>query len=756
MTAGLQLGLSRAAHAASSESTEETLQTIIVTSTRVSENVQTVPMSITPLTADVLERAGVVDFNDYAHMVPNLTFSYGFGVQGADVAIRGIQGAGTTAFYIDDLPVDQLLDPKLLNNVARIEVLRGPQGTLYGARSMGGAVRTITELPDTHKMSGGVDVQGTQYSGGRPGYQVDGYWNVPLIADKLALRISLFDGSAGPFIQRQWLTNPDNPALANSNLSPSALAQFPLTGTLTARNDYYGGMASLLWQATDNLSVRATYMKQVNNWNGWPLSDFEVPPTPPGVQYTGPYTANSLSQTRTFDIPEYDYLTWWLGGLTLEYQTSIGMLSSATGYTENWSNNYEDVTEWLHNVVFPGLPPLPSPIFSWNYSHTFVEELRFASKPLGPFQFVTGIYIFRQNGNPGQNWVIPGSNAYSGGTFGTDVGYYANGQSQDHENAAYVNLTYHFTEKFSATGGDRYSQVKTENIFPWSGWIVAPTTGGGGSTDENVSTPSFSLQYQQSPNIMYYALASKGFRPGDGQVAPPPSQCGADYARTGLTPEQLSLYGADYLWNYEVGAKTETFDNRLKVNVSAYQIDWKNIQQDSRFTSCGFTFTVNAGAARSRGGELELAIAPARGLQLSAGVGYTDAKITESSPTLAQSVGAPIQQVAPWTANAAADYTFPLTNIWNGIFHFDYSYTDRSFSANNNAQNLRMRPSYQLVNIRGGMQSASWQMEAFIENASNAHPNLADSASEAGEDPGRPRIRTLAPRTYGLQVGYRF
>jgi hypothetical protein len=123
---------------------------------------------------------------------------------------------------------------------------------------------------------------------------------------------------------------------------------------------------------------------------------------------------------------------------------------------------------------------------------------------------------------------------------------------------------------------------------------------------------------------------------------------------------------------------------------------------------------------------------------------------------LAQSVGAPIQQVAPWTAAAAADYTFPLTTIWNGIFHFDYSYTDHSFSANNNAQNLRLRPGYQLVNIRGGMQSANWQMEAFIENATNAHPNLADSSSEAGEDPGRPRIRTLPPRTFGLQVGYRF
>jgi len=219
---------------------------------------------------------------------------------------------------------------------------------------------------------------------------------------------------------------------------------------------------------------------------------------------------------------------------------------------------------------------------------------------------------------------------------------------------------------------------------------------------------------------------------------------------TGLTPGDISKYGSDYLWNYEVGAKTQTFDNKLKVNISAYQINWKNIQQQSRFASCGFTFLVNAGAARSRGGELEVAVAPMRGLQLSAALGYEDAVITESSPTLAQAVGQPIQQVAPWTASAAADYTIPLSSVWNGIFRLDYNYTDHSFSANNNAQNMRLRPSYQLVNIRAGVQSESWLLEAFVANLTNEHPNLGDSASEAGEDPGRPRINTIAPRTFGV------
>jgi len=766
-SAGLQFGISRTASAADADTDTTGLQQVVVTASRVALNAQTVPMSITPITAATLEQAGALDFQDYVHMAPSVTYSYSFGAQGVDVAIRGIQGTGTTAFYIDDLPIDQILDPKLLNDVDRIEVLRGPQGTLYGARSMGGAVRTITIAPDTEKFSGGVAAQGTTYGDGNPGYQMDGFLNIPLVEGKLALRISAYDGSSGPFINRQWLKNPaDAVALAPTNLSPSVLQQHPLTGTMTARNDYYGGMASLLWTPVDGLSVRATYMAQVNNYNGWPTSDFQVPATPPGVEYTGPYTANSLTQTRTFDIPEYDNLKWWLAGLTINYQTAIGQLSSATGYVRYQSSNVEDITEWTHNVVLPSVPeppptvgppvpPFRSSIYSFNDQHSFVEELRFVSKPLGPVQFVTGLYFFRQDAtSEGQNWVVPGINAASGGAFGTDVGYYANGTALDHENAIYGELTYHFTSKFSGIVGYRYSHVETGTNLPWSGFIVYPTTGGGGNTTQDVTTPKFALQYQATPNVMYYALASKGFRPGNGQVAPPPNACAQDYTDAGLTVADLSSFGSDSLWNYEVGAKTQTMNNKLQVNVSAYDIDWKNIQQTSRFQRCGFVFTVNAGAATSRGAELSIAAAPARGLQLTATLSYDDAKLTASTPE-SEPVGSPVQQIAPWNASFAVDYTVPVTQAWNAVFRADYSYTDRSYSANN-PPFLRLRPAYDLVNLRAGMQSDRWEYQAFIQNVTNATPNLGDSASEAGEDPGRARIFTLPPRTYGLRVAYKF
>ena len=215
---------------------------------------------------------------------------------------------------------------------------------------------------------------------------------------------------------------------------------------------------------------------------------------------------------------------------------------------------------------------------SWDYTHTFVQEIRFTSKPLGPFEFIAGVYINRTSQDSGQNYTIAGSNAATGGALGSDVADYTSGLYQDFENAIYGDLTYHLTKKLAATVGLRESRIYTANFTPETGWIFSGSDGGGGSIVQTSTMPKIDFQYQQTPNVMYYMLASKGFRPGTGQVAPPLGLCASSYAELGLTPADLSKVGADYLWNYEVGAKTETLKNRLQVNVSAYQMNWKDIQ----------------------------------------------------------------------------------------------------------------------------------------------------------------------------------
>ena len=722
-TASLMSSLSAVAAETSSADSGAELAEVVVTSTKRSQDLQQVPLSITAISATTIQDAGIRDFADYAEKVPNLTYSAGFGViAGRTVAIRGVQGANTTGFYIDDMPVPQSLDPRVLD-IDRIEVLRGPQGTLYGARSMGGTIRLITTQPDTHDFSVRAHGLGAGVKAGGGDYQFDGSLNLPLIQDTLAVRLTAFTASDGGFINR---------------IFPNPAAPATLASKRVATNDSSGGMLSALWKATDDLTVRALLMTQASSLNGWPLSD---------------YSAGTLTQTRLFDIPEYANDRWTFGGLSINYATAIGDFVSSTGYFDRNAKETEDVSEFT-TAAF-GVAPVPSAIETWNTVHNFVEEARFSSKWRGPVQFVGGIYFTRSNTQLPQLQYAHGLDAANGGIFGSDLVYYSAGPGRDDEEAGFGELTFQISPQLSVTLGDRYSHIKTSLFTDWTGLVVAGVPPGGGSLSADSQTPKAVIKYDVTSDINVYALASKGFRPGNGQVAPPVSFCDADYTASAVTPAQLGSYGEDHLWNYEVGAKTRWLERRIILNAAAYQINWTHLQQQSRF-ACGFTFEVNAGAARSRGGEIELTALPLEHLQISAGLGYEDAVITASSPTLRAPAGSPVQQIAPWTASLSGEYTFTLTGKWTGLFRADANYVDHSFSANEDPANPRLRKAYDLVNLRLGAKSDHYEVFAFVENVGNVHANLGDDSSQAGEDPGRPRILTNRPRTMGVEATLRF
>jgi outer membrane receptor protein involved in Fe transport len=704
---------------------DDALQEIVVTSTKREQSLQQVPLSVTALSSVDIEDAGIRDFSDYAAKVPNLTYSSGFGViAGRSIAIRGVQGANTTGFYIDDMPVPSTLDPRVLD-LERIEVLRGPQGTLYGARSMGGTVRLITEAPELTEFSGKVHALGTKVDDGGRGYQVDATLNVPLIDDRLGVRLNAFMGNDGSFIHR---------------VHPSATDPAATVSSLTARSNFNGASLSLLWKPVDGLTVRPFVMTQTTSLNGWPLSD----------NYAG-----SLVQNRTFDIEEPAADHWTYAGLSVDWSLPLGDITSASGYFNRNAYEIEDVSEFT-SAAF-GVPPIESPIWTGQSVHTFVEEARFNSKFPGPVQLIAGLYYTSSKTRNPQLQYAPGIDEIFGGALGSDLVYAATAPGRDTETAVFGEITYNFAPGWSATFGARESHIKTSIFIDWTGAAVAGVPGGGGENIENSFTPKFSLKYELNEDVNLYATAAKGFRPGNGQAAPPPSFCAADYAASGLTPEELSKYNSDSLWSYEVGAKTRWLDRRLTINGAAYQINWSNLQQQSRLT-CGFTFLVNAGAARSRGGEIELEALPFTGLEVSLGVGYEDAVITSSSPQLRTQVGSPVQQVAPWTVNTSVQYThpLPLPGGWEGLGRIDYNYTDHSFSANEDPTNPRLRKSYQLTNIRAGLKNRRYQADLFVENLLNVHANLGDDASEAGEAPGRPRILVNPPRTFGLEGTVRF
>jgi iron complex outermembrane receptor protein len=735
VAAALLAGVSlvSASHAADDDAT---MQEIIVTSQKRSENLETVPMSITALTAVTLQSAGIESFVDYATKIPNLTFSTGnnYGaVNSRGVAIRGIQGADTTGFYVDDLPVPLSLDPRVVD-LARIEVLRGPQGTLYGARSMGGTVRLITTVPNTDDFTIDTHVQGTTLEGGGNGYQVDATINVPLIKDHLALRITPYSGTDGGFENREFPNPP----------GASTFQEVKNVG----RDDFYGTTATLQWNPTDNLTIKPKVMYQLSSTNGLPLGDY--------------YPGNDI-QVRHFDIPEENLDRWTDWGLVIDYKAPLGTVTSATSVFDRVAHESEDVTEYTQAAIsgYSGitLPFYPSPILATESNHVTVEELRFASDFKGPVQFIGGLYYSKSTYIIISNNTMPGYNAVSGGALGTDVMYYEWAPTHQEERAAFGEVTYSFNSEWSATVGGRFSRDSEDQGGYQYGYLVG--TGNTpspimGAEAESRFTPKYLVKYMPTSDVTLYGSASQGFRPGGSQAPPPASICAADYARLHLTPEDLSTFKGDSVWNYELGSKLRFRDPRITLNSSLFWINWTDTRQ-TLVLDCTYPVLINAGRSRSRGGELEVTANPIDSLTLTGSLGYTDAKILSAGPLVSiPPPGSAIQQVAPWTGAFSADYKYPLSDTLQGVARLDYSYVDHSYSATITAGSPRLRQSYELLNLRAGIVKGPWETVVFVNNVTDTRQNLGDYLSLDGEAPGRPRWLTGPPRTVGIDLRMHF
>jgi outer membrane receptor protein involved in Fe transport len=796
------------------------LEEVIVTAQKRAETEQSVPLSMTTFNAAALQQKEITEFFDYATKVPNLGFAMtGDGVGTArTISIRGISGDNVTGFYIDDTPLPDSIDPRILD-VARIEVLRGPQGTLYGARSMGGTVRVITETPDFKGFSANVHagISDTWHTD-RPNYIADAVVNLPLVQDRLSLRLSGFYDEEAGYLNRRYCTNP----------ATAGVTCFPLTTdsalTTTVKDvaaiNTYGGAAALTFKVTDNFTITPRMMLQRADYNGLPMSDYlsdpatyprtgypypapgsQVPPLP--VVTIPPATPNNFTQGRFFNVPEGGYDRWDLYSLALHWTTEVGELVSSTAYFDRKVWETEDETDFIYASLLPlaslniGLPtgPLPPPIASGiseekNYQR-FVEEVRFASTLKGPVQYVAGFFYSDFHGRipfaayyppalaPGLGNVL--NSAYGGlGTcfpppdtiicpnpnnpdeiFGSDY------HTEIKEPAIFGELSWQITDPLKVTAGLRWSRVQTTAGGYQEGLVTqAPPPAPARIVDENVTTtetsvtPKVQVDYHLTPDEMIYATAAKGFRPGGLVPSVPSAICGGQLP-PGVSFSQTRQFQSDSLWNYELGSKNTWFDHRLTFNADVFYIDWKNIQQNI-LLACGFQYRANAAAADSKGAEAELNARPIDPLQLSLGVGYQKAKITESSAFSPQKPGDPVFQVPDWTGNASASWTQPLfSGGWALVGGVDYSYVGRSFSANNltpvsGVFTTRERPSYELLNARIALQHGSWEAAIFGKNLTNEHANLGDSRSIAAETAGRPRLLVNQPQTFGIEVRAHF
>ena len=803
-------------YAADTAPPESALTEIVVTAEKRSETEQSVPISMTTFGEAAMKQEAITQFFDYATKVPNLAFApTNEGVAASrTVSIRGINGNNATGFYIDDMPLPDSIDPRVLD-IDHIEVLRGPQGTLYGARSMGGTVRIITKAPDLSEFS--ADVHGglsSTWNTDRPNYTGDAILNLPIVDDRVALRISgFYDNDAG-FFKRRYCADP----------ATAGVTCFPLTTspalTTTVNNvgadESYGGAAALTIKINDSLTVTPRILAQYKDYNGFPMSDYlsnpsgyprtgypypspsaQIPPLPtpliPGA------TPTNFTQGRFFNLPEGGHDGWGLYSVSLAWKTGIGELTSSTAYFDRRISETEDATDWLYASILPlsslpiGVPtnalptPLPFTVTNIYDFKRFVEEVRWVSAVSGPVQFIVGAFYSDLYGHippiVGQDppASAPGFGALMNGAYGglgtcativfctypgdPNLIFESNFTSRFREPSLFGEVSWAIEPNLTATLGLRWSHVETSTSGYEKGALVqAPSTSPtivsiDESEQENKLTPKVQVDYHLEADKMLYAVAAQGYRPG-GIAQPVPAAFCATSLPPGVTPAEAARFKSDSLWNYELGAKTEWLNHRLTLDAAAFYIKWKDIQQ-SVLLACGFPYESNAAAAVSKGGELSLSARPIEPLQFSLGAGYVNAKITQASAESPQQPGDPVFQVPDWTGTASATWTQPLTEGWKLSGTGDYSYIGRAFSANNltplNGLFVpRERPAYRVLDARLALQHASWEVAFVGKNLTNEHANLSDSQSIAAETVGRPRLVVNQPRTLGAEFSAHF
>ena len=704
----------------------EALEEVVVTATRRTDSLQQVPLSLTALTGDDLRAFGGRDIGDLADRIPGLAFTDdGFG--GYRIMIRGI-ASGTfietrplTALYFDETPVMALASGSAGNpqwggarpefaDLARIEVLRGPQGVLYGAGALGGAVRLIPNAPDLQRTDAYIagSYSGTAHGG--ESRELEGMLNLPLAKERAAARLVGYLRDDAGFI--------DNLARSADN-SNSA--------------ETIGGRLSLLWRATPQLLLTLRAQRQVRRTDGINGADVGF----------GAYEQFRPSAERDDDA-------WNLFTLTAQYTLPRAEIVSITSYFDRQPSFAADISRYAG--LFLEVPVATANDFD-DGMRDFIQEIRLVSSAGERITALLGAYYEDQTRSLDQYWISPGFDALTGGlaaSFGyPDRPFYAKTSGTMQHRAVYGDVAFAASQAWRASLGARWFEFdqSMENIN--DGLIMGTRTTVRASSDERGVTPRLALEYRPRPVFMGYVSATKGYRPGgtneftDQQA----THCAPELAALGFdTPPRG--FQSDKLWNFELGVKSRWLDGRLIANVSVYRVDWTEMQT-FRVITCAapddMGFVDNAGKAVTEGLELEVAWHPTDDLELRLATAYVDARLTADAPNIAGEKGERIPTVPDWSVSASVSQEFHLTGQLDGFARADYRYTAGSWSDFDELVR-RQQPARQLADLALGLQARRWRVEIFAENIFDERGVLVHANNLIGEWQILVRPRTVGVR----------
>jgi iron complex outermembrane recepter protein len=754
---------SAAPHAASLLDTDS-LEEILVTATKRKESLQKIPISVTALSGQDLQDRNAVNFDDYARTIPGVSFT-DLGDGRERIAIRGVDskiGQAVVGYYFGETPIPDsssvsaekvAFDPEIVD-INRVEVLRGPQGTVFGSGSMGGTIRVIPNEPDLTKDELSIRniLSSTEHANG-PADVVSGMLNIPLMKDTLALRISTWASWDSGFIQRQVAT-PDSSA---ANRATGAPLVFRPAASVPA-GEVFGGRAALRFQPSESLDLQASLYSDQQYYRGF--QDIT----------TGPQNPNDgLVQKFLFNQQEQNRNRLTISNLKLTADVGFADLITSLSYTRRMLSLEQETAAALEYLGFsPAFSA--APIVEEGRDDAYFGETRLSSKSSGfptgdNVQWLFGASYGYQKGWTDISLVVPGfSQAFAsitGPVAGNNL-YEERAITWIKQSATFGELRYEPVERLSLAAGARWYFYSRTDSQPETGLFAA--TPNDGSIPNPYTAPTVrgsangvvyrgAISWQQSRSIMYYAQASEGFRGPFGRFALP-NGCAADAAQLGATTAAGEV-ASDKLWNYEIGAKTSWLDERLRINIALYRIDWTHVQQSILLT-CGFTLKENLGSVVNKGGEVEIEGRITKALSGGASVGYVNSALQQDVFGIPGTQGQPLPDVPKTTGAAFLAYNLGNFGSWTGTARADYSYTAQSVSTySSGASPIPNQGSLALVGAQLTFRRSNLEFSLFGRNLLNRISRTALERDVSLNVPDRLRYAVNTPRTVGFSFSYR-
>lgn len=757
------------------------LEEIVVTATKRGEVfTQDIPIGISAFTGESIEKYNFFSLDDYSRLEPGLQFATR-GTGDSQLIIRGIQspGAATVAFYFDETVMTAFnvqdgggRTPDIrLHDVERIEILKGPQGTTFGASAMSGAVRVITRKPDATAFDASVSAGGMFTEHGDPGANVSGMINIPLVENVLALRGVAWYEDNGGFID-QFVGTDGVVELEDANDSQVA-----------------GGRIMGKWTPNERFSLTAYAQIQEVDLDGWQA--FYRKPTGtlvPIPVFAGPFAGGIVGpfggEFGDLEVTKHSRTPWeddvHMFGATAEYDLGFADVVATANYFDRDTDMFTDTSPTSMSF---GLPPTAVSLQQFQERSILSTELRFSSKFEGPFNFLAGFFYEEDDTFSDLNIIaadpltgrlpckgireclaspalIP--NIVFGRTLEQDLDFFR----------VFASMTYELTEQWTLGGGVAYFDGELHDVefttqgLPPDG-VIPPILGGPPQTvpiprlDEKADTDQVtwdaSLAYEPTDDHLLYFRAATGFRPGGINGQGVGAAFGIDVPAAYDPDEVLSLEG---------GAKTSWFGDRLTVNLAYFKMFWDDMHIRGEEPTGAFEFIGNAAEAEVDGVELEIMARPADPWLLSFGLTWLDARLTADQefppgfPVLAGQPrgfkGDPVPKVPEWALSGSAEYTVPMTFL-NGVqlvTRANFSYTGPSKTEFNPgfAQYTEIGD-YFLMNLGASFYYDNWELRMFLNNVTDERAFVDISAGSAldGED-----IFTVRPRSFGAQLNWRF